>query len=100
MAKRRREKKSERFRKDQTSMYLLAIVGIVAFVGIVVLVLNAGSSDYTSSEDEAVYDEDGDLTGMMYRATVRKLTKETSGGSCTSHSDCRSGHCNSNGRCA
>ncbi len=40
--------------KDKTSLYLLSIVGIVAVVGIVVLVLNAGySSTVITTEDLA-----------------------------------------------
>lgn len=46
-------------KEQKTNLYLLAIVGIVAVVGIVVLVLNAGSG--------TVYVSDEDLSGEAYK---------------------------------
>lgn len=46
--------------EQKTNLYLLAIVSIVAVVGVVVLVLNAGSG--------SVYVSDSDLSGEAFSA--------------------------------
>lgn len=53
---------------EKTNLYLLAIVGIVAVVGIVVLVLNAGSESVTLSSD--------DLSGETLKVMNADLLKE------------------------
>ena len=46
-------------KEEKTNLYLLSIVGIVAIVGIVVLVLNSGTGGmYVSSDSEAMMSED------------------------------------------
>jgi hypothetical protein len=94
--------KTAKTSKEQ-NLYLLAIVSIVAIVGVVVLVLNAGDSTESLDleEIEFEYDENGDLTGMaLYGRSYRMLSKGGAGTACSSHGDCRGGHCNSNGVCA
>lgn len=79
-------------------MYLLAIVSIVAIVGIVVLILNSERNMYYTVSE---YGEESDLTGQVAGGSLRMMNKGGAGSECTSHDDCRSGHCNTNiNRCA
>ena len=52
--------------KDKTNLYLLAIVSIVAIVGIVVLIMNAGSVP--------VYDDMGNIVGMTSSVLDGKIS--------------------------
>ncbi len=61
-------------KEDKTNMYLLALVGIVGFVAVVVLVMNAGG---TSS----------DLSGEAYSAKTVQLS--SSGLKSWGQNDCR-----------
>lgn len=81
--------------KDKVNLYLLVIVAIVAVVGIVVLILNAGTTALSVSDE--------DLTGQVAKhVAMRMQTKDCNGAgeamcgaSCCNYytHDCVSSHC-------
>jgi len=54
---------------EKTNLYLLAIVGIVAIVGVVVLILNSGSTSMSTSSSD-------DLSGQATKVLTTKETLE------------------------
>ena len=70
-------------KEDKTSMYLIAIVGIVAAVGIAVLLMNVGVLDLTGQAyaKATTNEKDAGLTSGV--ATVTAPTASTSAGTST-----------------
>ena len=54
--------------KEKTNLYLLSIVGIVAIVGIVVLVLNSGAGSVSLSTE--------DLSGEAFKVSATKTLSD------------------------
>ncbi|MBT4540048.1 hypothetical protein HOC35_00910 [Candidatus Woesearchaeota archaeon] len=68
-------KKRKSMNKDY-SMYLLAIVGIVAVVGVVFMMTNSGTTTVSEAGDDLVVSEDvedGDLTGEAYSRKYSRI---------------------------
>jgi len=61
-------------KKENYSIYLLAIVAIVAVVGIVIMV-NGGSSGVSDSAAVNVVDEEGNLAGEAFRKSIKAFPK-------------------------
>ncbi|MEK6921410.1 MAG: hypothetical protein AABX82_05985 [Nanoarchaeota archaeon] len=78
--------------KNKTALYLVAIVSIVAAVGILILILNASESAYISESDlsgEAVsaMKTSGSLSGIKPPTKVSSSTTNAGSGKCCDYTD-------------
>lgn len=71
----RKEERDNNMEKDKTSLYLLSIVGVVAIVGIVVLILNSGNLVIFSRSTEASpLDNVGEAISIVKTSVAATIT--------------------------
>jgi len=95
--------KRKKGKKDSIVRSKIFVISIVVFCVVLALGVYFWYNSDLSDEVELEENSDGNIAYAPagYGSSPRMLSRGGGAGSaCTSHSNCRSGHCNTNGICA